>query len=101
MENKNDQIRSRELIQKSLEGFATKLKQSKTSRKGEIVFHLSGEMAGQYCLSCGTGQVTLQDAGIMGQATGTGNPPPLIEVSGDARVIRDILDGKKDPLKQF
>jgi hypothetical protein len=101
MEKKNDQGTPQSLAQESLAGFASRLQQSRILRQGDIVLHLTGEGGGDYCLTCGTGQIQVQEAGGMASAAARGSAPPLLEVLGDARVIRDILDGKKDPVKQF
>jgi hypothetical protein len=65
-------------------------------RKGQIVLHLSGTGGGDYCFDCAPGKAKFA-AGASGLEQGT----PLIEVTGSASVIRAILEGKKDPLKQF
>jgi hypothetical protein len=101
MENKNDQRKPQSPLQESLAGFAGRLQQSRSLRRGDIILHLSGEGGGDYCLSCGPGQVKVQEASGLGFTAARSSDSPLLEVSGDARIIRDILDGKKDPLKQF
>jgi hypothetical protein len=101
MEKKNDQSTSQAPIQESLARFATRLKQNKTSRQGDIVLHLSGEGGGTFSLSGATGQITAQEARGMGNGAGPESNPPLLEVSGDARIIREIVEGRKDPLKLF
>lgn len=83
-------------VKDSLDRAAKKLAKSAVTRKGQIVLHLSGAGGGDYCLDCAPGKAQVA-AGAAGLAQGT----PLIEVTGSASVIRAILDGKKDPLKQY
>ena len=76
-----------------LGGFAKRLGKARTLRKGSIVFRLTGDTDGEYCLDCST-----EDARL---AKGMPQSAALIEVMGDARRIQAILEGKKDGRIQF
>jgi hypothetical protein len=65
-------------------------------RAGNVVLHLVGSEAGDYCLECSGGGVRINE----GAGVGT-DPPPLLEVFGDSNVIRAIIDGEKDAVRQF
>ena len=76
-----------------LEGVGKKISKSGRLRAGTIVFRLSGDSGGDFCLSCTAGSAEL----IEGAAKG----PHTIEVMGPASRIRAILERKKDARKQF
>lgn len=65
-------------------------------RPGEIILRLSGEDGGEYCISCGGSEAT-----IAKNLYRAADHKPLFEVWGDADVIRTIIDGEKDAVKQF
>jgi putative sterol carrier protein len=65
-------------------------------RPGEIVLRLSGDAGGEYCISCRGGEAT-----IAKNVHRVANHKPLLEVWGDADIIRAIVDGEKDAVKQF
>jgi hypothetical protein len=80
-------------MEASLNKFADKVGETNSLRAGHIAFRLSGEDGGDYFLDCSTGDARLTE----------GQPPStlLIEVIGDARRIRGILEGEKDVTRQF
>jgi hypothetical protein len=75
---------------------AQRLEASANVRSGDIVLHLSGAGGGEFCLTCRPGSAVVSPAG-----RGPGERKPLIEVWGDANVIRSVVDGDKDAVKQF
>ena len=80
-------------IRTALEGLAHRLGQTGAMRPGSIMFRLSGEEGGDFCLDCTPRGANLaegapRDAGA-----------PLIEVIGDVRVIRSILERKRRPAR--
>jgi hypothetical protein len=86
----------REAADDTLGGLARKLDASVNLRTGDIVLHLAGSGGGEYCLSSRAGKTTVSSAG-----RGPEDRRPLIEVWGDASVIRAILTGEKSAVKQF
>lgn len=79
-----------------LEQVATRLRGVRSLRDGDIVLRLSGDGAGGFCLRCGpTGVEIVESAGA-----GV-DRPPLVEIIGDAEIVRSVLNGKKDARKQF
>jgi len=76
-----------------LEDCAKRLGETKALRQGSIVFRLTGVGGGEYYLDCSTKGARLAKSMPRGA--------PLIEVMGDARRIRAILEGKKDGRTQF
>jgi hypothetical protein len=84
-----------ETVRDSFSRLAKRLDESRTARDGEIVFRLSGKGGGDYRVGRRAGRMTVAELAA-GEA-----PATLIEVSGDAAVVRAILEGKKDAVKQF
>ena len=74
---------------------ANSLSGSKALTEGTIAFRLTGEGGGDFCLDCTSKGAKLVE----------GLPPraeaPLIEIMGDAKVVRAILEGKKDARSLF
>ena len=83
-------------VKDSLARVAKQVADSSATRRGQIVFHLSGRDGADYCLDCTPGKVTVSE-----EASGRIEGTPLIEITGDASLVREILEGKKDALKQF
>lgn len=83
-------------VKDSLARVAQKLAESSSTKQGQIVLHLSGSGGAHYCLDCAPGKTTVSEG-----AAGLTQSVPLIEVTGDASVVRAILAGKKNALKQF
>lgn len=83
-------------VKDSLARVAKKLAESSSTKQGQIVLNLSGSGGAHYCLDCAPGKTTVSEG-----AAGLTQGAPLIEVTGDASVVRSILAGKKDALKQF
>ena len=92
--NKAADIKGSSSLKDSIARLAQKLDASTATKQGQIILHLSGSDGGDFRLDCGAGKTTVATAGLT-------EARPLIEVTGDATVVRAILDGKKDPLKQF
>jgi hypothetical protein len=87
---------TREAAEDTLGRLAQKLDASANIRSGDIVFHLSGAGGGEYCLSSRSGKTTVSSTG-----RGPEDRKPLLEFWGDANVIRSIIGGEKNALKQF
>lgn len=63
---------------------------------GDVVLHLSGDAGGEYCIACEGGKATLAK-----NLQGAADRKPVLEVWGDAGVVRAIVDGETDAVKQF
>jgi hypothetical protein len=85
----------KENIEDLLSGLAQNLNSS-TVRPGDVVFHLSGATIRDICLSCRPDKTILTST-----SRGPADRKPLIEVWGDADVIRSILNGERNAVKQF
>ncbi len=85
---------------KSLEDAFERLREridaSPRVKPGEVELHLAGKQAGDYRISLGRGKAT-----VATMAGGPGGQRPTLEVWGDADTIRAIINGEKDPVKQF
>jgi hypothetical protein len=79
--------------QDPLHHFAKRLSATKTLRDGHIVLRLTGESGGNYCLRCEGSRVTLLPD------VPSGNHH--IELVGNAKRIRSVLEGKKDARAHF
>jgi hypothetical protein len=75
---------------------AQRLDASANVRTGDIVLHLAGAGGGEFCLTCRPGSTVVSSTG-----RGPAERKPLIEVWGEANVIRSIVSGEKDAVKQF
>jgi hypothetical protein len=76
-----------------LHDFAKRLSATTVLRDGHIVLRMKGEGAAEYCFRCEKGIASLQQ-----------DVPPgdhHIELIGDARRIRTLLEGKKDARVHF
>lgn len=82
-------------VKEMLASASARLNESRLTRRGDIVLRLSGEGGGNYCLSCDPGKTTVHEVDPLGSRS------PLIEVSGDAQIICDIFEGKRNAFKQF
>ncbi len=83
-------------IEDSLTQLSKKLGGCTSFQSGDIMLHLSGDAGGEYSISCVGNKAT-----IAKKMQGSADRKPLFEVWGDANVIRAILDGEKDAVKQF
>lgn len=80
----------------ALKGLAKKIDETGKARAGHVVFTLSGDAGGVYCLECDGRQTALSRSAVP-----SGDRATLVEVIGDADVVADILAGKKDAVKTF
>lgn len=96
MAKQTDPAHARTATNECLAGLADKLRTARARRDGDIVFRLSGEAAGNFSLRCDGDTVELVEP----TAAGT-DRAALVEVIGDADVVRSILAGEKDARKQF
>lgn len=76
-----------------LKEYSKRLGKTEALRQGSILLRLTGTGGGDYGIESSEKGVSI--------AKGAPRERPLIEVMGDARMIRSILDGKKDARKQF
>ena len=83
-------------IEDTLGGLVQKLDTSVNLRTGDIIFHLSGVSGGEFRLASHAGKTVISSTG-----RGADDRKPLIEIWGDASVIRSIINGEKNALKQF
>ncbi len=88
--------KARASLNDSLGRLAQRLRESKSLRRGDIVFRLVGPAGGNYCLECSESEVRVAEFAAAGA-----DRQPLIEVMGGAETIRAIIDGEKDATKQF
>jgi len=96
MQADQDKSGARSPVKEMLGSAVERLNQSKLTRQGNIVLRLSGNGGGNYCLSHDSGKTTLRQLDAMSDQT-----PPLIEVSGDAQIVYEIFEGKRNAFKQF
>lgn len=82
-------------LDRSLERLAERLRSGGRTRRGDIVFVVTGGRAGQYTLECAPGAVSVS------ATAGRGDRTPLIEVIGDAETLQAVLDGERDAREQF
>jgi hypothetical protein len=83
-------------FQDTLERISERLAKSRSMKRGDIVFRLSGRGGGNYLVECGEGQARVADTAAAGI-----DRPPLVEVIGDAESVNAILSGEKDARRQF
>jgi len=88
--------KSRASFQDTLGRISERLAKSRSMRRGDIVFRLSGPGGGNYLVECGEGQARVAETAAAGV-----DRTPLVEVIGDARSIHAVLAGKKDARTQF
>ena len=79
----------------SLKAAAGKVEGSKALRPGEIVLRLTGSGGGTFSASYS------REGAIRVQETAAVGANPLLEVLASADVVRQILDGEKDAVKEF
>jgi SCP-2 sterol transfer family len=78
-----------------LGGLAERLEASANLRTGDIVFHLSGVGGGEFRLTSRAGKTSVSSR------REPEDRKPLIEIWGDANVIRSIISREKNAVKQF
>ena len=83
-------------VEGTLEQLRDRIDATRVTKTGDIDFHLSGDGGGDYRISSGPGASAITAAAPRPAGTG-----PLLEVWADAETMRAIIDGKKDPVKQF
>lgn len=80
-------------VRTRLEAFGQRLTQTRNHRYGAILLHLTGEEAGDWCIDC-SGEA-------MSVFQGKGEADPVVEVTGNAKRIVAILEGRKEARKAF
>lgn len=80
-------------VEASLASFLEKVREAKSLRTGSIAFRLTGDEAGEYYIDNSPQGVRLLKSAPQSL--------PLIEVIGDARRIKTILEGKKNARTEF
>ncbi len=88
--------RKNKSLEDALERLRERIDATPRAKPGEVALHLSGKQAGEYRIGLGMGKAT-----VSRMAGSAADRRPTLEVWGDADTIRAILDGEKDPLKQF
>lgn len=83
-------------VQDALDRLRERMDECRAVKPGDIDFHLNGKSGGEYRISSGKGKSTISSAAGRGCVAES-----MLEVWGDADTIRAILDGEKDPVKQF
>lgn len=83
-------------LEDSLVRLTKKLDESVRARPGEVDLHLTGEGGGEYSIKIGGGKTSLAKPVQRGA-----DRKLLLEVWGDAEVVRSIIDGEKNAVKQF
>jgi hypothetical protein len=93
MEHKDDGKAGSTFERDPLHHFAKRLSATKTLRDGHIILRMTGESGGNYCLRCEGSHATLS------QEIPPGNHH--VELIGDAKQLRPILEGRKDARVHF
>lgn len=88
--------RKNKSLEDALERLRERIDAAPRVKPGEVELHLTGKQAGDYRIGLGQGKATV--SAMAGRPT---ERRPTLEVWGDADTIRAILDGDKDPVKQF
>lgn len=83
-------------IEDTLERLRGRMDECAAVKPGDIDLHLTGTSGGEYRITSARGKTTIGSA-----ATRSAGRGPLLEVWGDANTVRAIIDGEKDPVKQF
>lgn len=83
-------------FQQTLERVAERFAKSRSMRRGNVLFRLTGSGGGTYVVECGDGQ-----ARVITSPAAEPDTAPLIEVIGDAARVRAVLSGAKDARMQF
>jgi hypothetical protein len=83
-------------VEASLSKLLERAKGRPTVRDGDVLLHLSGADGGDFTISAERGTPMLKKSAMR-----AGGRRPLFEVWGSAATVRSIIDGEKDPVKQF
>lgn len=94
--NTASEKKSKKSVGASLERLGGRLDECRSVRPGGIDLHLTGASGGEYQINTGRGPTT-----VTATARSAAEAAPVLEVWGDAETIRAIIDGEKDPVKQF
>jgi hypothetical protein len=73
-----------------------RLAKSRSVKRGNVLFNLTGADGGTYLVEFGEGQARVTASPAAGVSAA-----PLIEVIGDARRVHEVLAGEKDARMQF
>lgn len=88
--------RKNKSLEDALERLRERIDATPRVKPGDVALHLSGKQAGEYRIGLGRGKAT-----VSAMAAGPADHRPTLEVWGDADTVRAILNGEKDPVKQF
>jgi hypothetical protein len=88
--------KGRASFQDTLERMSEQFAKSRSMKRGDIVFRLSGTGGGNYLVECGEGRARVAETAAAGV-----DRTPLVEVIGDARTVHAVLAGEKDARRQF
>lgn len=89
----SSQIVGESAVRTRLEAFGQRLTQTRNRRYGAILLHLTGEEAGDWCLDYSGEAISVLQ--------GKGDAAPVVEVTGNAKRIVAILEGRKEARKAF
>ncbi|MFI0480913.1 SCP2 sterol-binding domain-containing protein [Actinomadura sp. 9N215] len=91
----SDASEERRAVRRTLENLASRLENARAARDGDVVLRLTGVGGGTYALSSHQRKVSVAESaeGVSGA--------PLVEVMGDAEVVRAIVDGEVDARERF
>jgi hypothetical protein len=78
-----------------IESLAQRLGTLRSSRRGEILFTVSGSESGQYAVDTSPGSAQFRAGAARGDS------PPLFEVIADSDTLRAVLDGEVDVRQQY
>jgi hypothetical protein len=83
-------------VKGTLERLRGRLDKCRAVKPGSVDLHLSGASGGEYRISSRAGKTAISSA-VAREA----GPAPLVEIWGDSDTICAIIEGKKDPVRQF
>lgn len=83
-------------LEDALDRLGKRMDKCSALKPGDIDLHVGGPSGGEYRIQSGQGRCSIAKAA--GRGSGLS---PLFEVWGDDKTIRAIVDGEKDPVKQF
>src|SRR4051812_44165841 len=83
-------------LEHSLARLADRANECRSARPGDVYLHLSGADGGEYRINHSNGKTT-----ITRSIRPTIDRKSVLDIWGDADVVRTIIDGERDSVKQF
>jgi hypothetical protein len=83
-------------VEHSLARLADRANECRSLRPGDIYLHLSGTEGGEYRINHSNGKTTVSRS-----IRPISDRKSVLDVWGDANVVRAIIDGERDPVAQF